>query len=72
MTIQTVTLCRICSQPLLDHPVRGWLHEEGGIYAMRCDRCNAQSATDPLPASCPTCGEDRKWRLHHSARPAGR
>jgi len=61
--------CTWCHQPLrwAGHR-RGWVHEEGGLYMMRCPECDWQGAPHPSPTSCPQCGS-LKLRDDHCALP---
>jgi DNA-directed RNA polymerase subunit RPC12/RpoP len=60
-------VCQWCGQSLtFSH--RGWVHQDGGIYAMRCPDCGWQGARYPSPVRCPRC-ESRALRDDHCAQP---
>lgn len=61
--------CVHCGQELRFHPVRGWVHPEGGTYMVECQCCGWLGASYPSPIVCPYCGSDRVYD-HHAARPA--
>jgi DNA-directed RNA polymerase subunit RPC12/RpoP len=50
--------CIWCGEPLRFVPGRGWVHEEGGSYVMRCRQCGWKGAPYPSPAQCPRCGSE--------------
>jgi rubrerythrin len=47
---------------------RGWVHQGGGAYVMRCPDCGWYGAPHPSPARCPQCGS-RELRDDHCATP---
>lgn len=63
------TVCLYCKQPLVFVIGRGWVHQDGGVYAMSCGACGFAQATYPSSAACPRCGSVRQWRDDHVARP---
>ena len=61
--------CLHCKEPLRFEPDRGWVHAEGGAYAMRCDSCGWTGAPAPSPGSCPNCGDRHQLRDDHCVLP---
>lgn len=53
--------------PCNDAP-RGWVHQEGGVYAMRCPICGWYGAPWPSPVNCPRCGS-KQVRDDHCVTP---
>lgn len=60
--------CHWCKQPLIFEPGRGYIHEGGGNYLMRCDECGWEGSGYPSPTACPKCGS-RNIRDLHCALP---
>ncbi len=58
--------CIWCGEELQWVAGRGWAHEEGGIYVMRCPDCGWRGAPYPSPGRCPHCGS-RGVRDDHCA-----
>jgi hypothetical protein len=63
-----MTICHHCRQPVLLTTDRGWVHAEGGTYAMYCPVCAWHGAPYPAPWRCPSCGSE-KVRDDHHVRP---
>jgi primosomal protein N' len=61
-------ICRWCEQPLRFVTGKGWVHQEGGIYAMYCPHCGWRGAPYPSPSRCPRCGSNQV-RDDHCALP---
>jgi len=61
---QPMATCSRCGQLLRFVRGRGWVHPEGGTYAMRCPDCDWTGAPYPSPMDCPQCGS-RKLRDDH-------
>ena len=50
---------------------RGWVHQDGGLYMMRCDQCGWMGAPYPSPITCPSCGS-KGVRDDHCVQAVGR
>ncbi len=50
--------CQWCGEPLM-FTRRGWVHQEGGIYKIRCKTCGWTGAPYPTPTRCPRCGSEK-------------
>lgn len=61
-------VCVHCNQQLRLDPQRGWIHQEGGTYMMRCPDCGWSGAPYPSPYFCPKCGS-RNIRDDHCVLP---
>ena len=48
--------CQFCEEPLRFVTGRGYVHQEGGTYVMRCPDCGWRGAPYPSAVSCPSCG----------------
>jgi|FLYL01.1.fsa_nt_gi ribosomal protein S27E len=53
-TASSEVLCHWCGE-LLHFTTRGWVHQEGGTYVMRCPNCGWSGAPYPSPVRCPNC-----------------
>ncbi len=60
-------VCHWCGEQLHLERGRGWVHQAGGTYMMRCDACGWRGAPYPSPIECPQCGGD--LRDDHCALP---
>jgi rubrerythrin len=69
MASESEFVCRWCGEPLRHERGRGWVHTQGGLYAMCCAVCGYTSAAYPSPARCPKCGSLAGWRDDHCALP---
>lgn len=56
-------ICWRCKEPLR-WTARGWVHSEGGLYVVRCDRCGWSGAPYPTPVQCPACGATAIRDMH--------
>lgn len=69
MTTGTRTLpCLYCDEQLEFRPADGWVHPDGGIYALRCGGCGWTGAPSSRPEKCPECGSVG-LRDDHAAAP---
>ena len=64
------TVCHWCKESLTFVIGKGWVHPEGGLYAMRCPDCGWTGAPYPSPRECPRCGGNN-MRDDHCAMPVG-
>ena len=64
--MSSATVCLWCGQGLRYVAGRGWVHQEGGTYMMRCPDCGWTGAPYPSPVACPSCGS-RNLRDDHCA-----
>lgn len=60
--------CVWCGERLEFVRGRGYVHQEGGTYKMRCPDCDWRGAPYPSPIDCPKCGS-RDVRDDHCALP---
>ena len=69
MTIDKVRHCLVCGEVLTFTMGRGWVHQGGGVYVMRCRECNWKGSAFPSPRACPDCGRVDTLRDDHCAQP---
>ena len=62
-------ICHWCHEELRFILGRGYIHRQGGIYAMVCRACGWKGALYPSPTACPQCGQGHELRDDHCARP---
>lgn len=48
--------CLYCPEELRFIAGRGWVHHQGGVYAVRCAGCRWTGAPETSPTECPACG----------------
>lgn len=61
-------ICMWCGEQLTFTISRGWVHQEGGTYKVRCPDCGWMGAPYPSPTRCPECGS-RRIRDDHCVLP---
>lgn len=49
-------ICYWCGEALRLDKTRGYVHQEGGTYVVRCTACSWRGAPYPSPRVCPVCG----------------
>lgn len=62
---KTQTTCMWCGEPLKFEAGRGWVHQNGSIYMMRCKDCGFKGGNS---VHCPRCGS-KNYVDDHCALP---